>query len=444
MKNSYDIVVVGGGPGGIGAAVMAARYGVKTLLVERCGMLGGMAASGEVQPFMRNHFDPGSSAKKHEGWNWGGHEICMDKPVYQEWTAAMLEYLPSQFLNEQIKDAEAAKSKRRMISKDIAALAAEDLCLAAGVELLYHHTLINVEVNGNAIDHLVVSSKSGLSNLYANVYVDCSGDADIAAASGLCEIEMGDEFGNCQPMTLCFKLSNVDKSKMPSPNEIQSLFDKAKADGVLTSPRHSLLHFPFYDNDIIHFNTTRIVGYSGVDGMSLSRAEIEGRRQLREYLLWLRSTIPGFENAMLHSMGQHIGIRETRRVRGLAYLTREDVLKCAKYDDAIARCNYPIDIHSATSHDTEIVHIPHTDFYEIPFGCIIPKGVTNLAIGGRPISADVSAHSSFRIMPSACSIGQAAGVAAAMSSATKCSLPNLDGVKVRNQLINMGAWLHNI
>ncbi len=439
ILDEADVLVVGGGPGGLGAAVMAARAGAKTILVERFSVLGGMASMGEVHPFMVNHFDPNPAEKSTKGWMNNG-EICMDRPVYLDWTKRIVSYLPSELRAKAEGDDEAARHISRSISKDAAALASEDLCLEAGVKILYHHTLVQAPSKDGRIQCAVFSSKSGFVAIKAKAYVDCSGDADLAALAG-CEFEMGGPSGNCQPMTLCFKLSHVDKARMPERKALQELFEKAKAEGAIHCPREDVLHFACYDDDIVHFNTTRVIGKSGVDGVALSEAEIEARKQLREYLAWLRAKVPGFEQAQLHSMAQHIGIRETRRVKGLAYLTRENFMRRDKFPDAIARCNYPIDIHSTTGKGTELVHIPHQEYYEIPYGCIVPKDAKNLAVGGRPISVDHAVHSSMRVMPPACSVGQAAGLAAAMSAKSGKDLPELDGKEVRSKLVEMGAWL---
>ena len=195
------------------------------------------------------------------------------------------------------------------------------------------------------------------------------------------------------------------------------------------------------DPSVIHFNTTRIIGRSGIDGIALSEAEIEGRRQFRQYLEWFRSSVPGFENAQIHSIAQHIGVRETRRINGLACLTREDFIKRSKFKDAIARCNYPIDIHSTNGAGTEMVHIPHVEYYEIPYGCIVAKDVSNLTIGSRCISVDHAVHSSMRVMPPVCSIGQAAGLAAALAAKNGVGQSTLDGAEIRERLKAQGAWL---
>jgi hypothetical protein len=424
VTHEADVVVLGGGPGGLGAAVMAARCGAKTLLVERYATLGGMAVSGEVQPFMRNH----------------ACGVCLDKPVYVDWCRAMHAYLPPDLQRRVPFSGEVFSQEERRISKEAAMLAAEDLCLAAGVQLLYHHTFADVIMAGRAIDAVVLLSKTGHTAARGRVYIDCTGDADVAARAG-CACEEGGPTGWSQPMTLCFKLSHVDRARMPGDDDITRLYHAAQARGAIRCQRENVLWFNWYDEDVIHFNTTRVIQKHGTSGSELSDAEIDARRQVREYLFFLRADVPGFEQAMLHSVAHHIGIRESRRVRGLAYLTREAFTQCAKFPDAIARVNYPIDIHNPTGSGTEHANLPDGEWYEIPYGCIVARDVENLLVGGRPISVDHAIHSSMRVMPPACTVGQAAGLAAAESCRRQCRPSELDGRNVRRLLAEKGAHL---
>ncbi len=411
LLDEVDVIVAGGGPGGLGAAVMAARCGAKTLLVERYGFLGGMAVSGEVHPFMPNHLS----------------DQPLDGPVYTEWVEKMREYWPRE-------------GKERHISKDTAMLAAEDLCLEAGVNLLYHHHLADVLVSDGAIDALVLFSKSGLTAAKAKVYIDCTGDADLAARAG-CECEVGGPSGHCQPMTLCFKLSHVDRSRSPDRNEITRLYNEARDRGEIDCTRENVLLFDWLEDDVVHFNTTRILHRDGTSGADLSSAETEGRQQMRQFFQFFQSHVPGYENAQIHSVAAHIGIRETRRVRGMAYLERGDFEEGRKFRDAIARVRYPIDIHNPDGTGTEIIRLPEGEWYEIPYGCIVAKDMNNLLIGGRPISVDHAVHSSMRVMPPACTVGQAAGLAAALAVEQGCTPGELDGVEIRQKLIEQKARL---
>lgn len=419
-----DVVVVGGGPGGVCAAVMAARQGVKTLLVERYGALGGMSSYGEVTPFMSNHLN----------------EKTLDRPVYIEWCRKMWEYLPDTDKELDPFDPAIISTRIRRISKDLAMLACEDLCLEAGVELLYHHNLFDVIMDGDKIIAAVFASKSGPVAVKGKVFIDGTGDGDLAQISG-CRCEFGNEEGYCQPMTLCFKLSGVDVDAMPSREEINRLYDEAKARGEVNCPRENILFFLTHENDVVHFNTTRVIKKSGVNGVELSESEIDARRQIRELLKFFRKHVSGYANARIHSVAHHIGIRETRRVVGLIMQTVDDFTSAKKYDDAIAKVRYPIDIHNPSGSGTIIKRIADNDWYEISYRALVPEKSANLLVGCRAVSLDHALHSSARVMPPVCSIGQAAGMAAAMAVKTGKSPADIDGTEVRKNLANAGADL---
>ncbi len=418
---NVDVLVIGGGPGGLGAAVMAARNGANTLLAERYGCLGGMAFHGEVTPFMANYCNG----------------TPMDRPVFTEWCKKIAEYRSAE---EFEKKAENPLFFTHVLNKEDAMLAMEDMILESGSEILYHHTLADVILEDGKIRYAVFQSKSGLSAIESKVFIDATGDGDLAVLAG-CPQEFGNEEGYCQPMSTCFKLSHVDMNRMPENSEINRLYDEAKARGEIDCLRENVLYFHTLENDVVHFNTTRIVKKSGVNALELSEAEIEGRKQIREYLAFFRKHIPGFENARIHSIASHVGIRESRRIRGLVYQTQEDFFNRAKYPDAIARCNYMIDIHNPSGTGTEIHRMDKNDWYEIRFGSIVPAGSKNLLMACRAISVDHALHSSIRIMPTVCSIGQAAGIAAALSVKENVPVPEISGEEVHRCLEEIGAFL---
>ena len=413
-----DVAVFGGGPGGICAAVAAAKQGASTILVERYGCLGGMASIGEVHPFMSNHL----------------HNECLDGPLYIEWINSMRKYFNGAPVDGNLSNGESSF----FISKDLAMLGAEDMCQDANVKILYHHNVLNSVVEDRKVKHVILNSKSGITAISAKYCIDCTGDADLAALSG-CEFEFGNENGYCQPMTLCFKLSNVDRKKVPPHVEINKLFKQAKAQGELSCPRENVLWFDCLTEGVIHLNTTRVLMKSAIDGVALSEAEIEGRKQMREFITFFRKHVPGFENAQLHSVAHEIGVRESRRIKGIAYADINTFNQSIKYPDAIVRGRYPIDIHHPQGNGTTYGHQSEDEWYEIPYGCIVPKDVDNLFVGGRPISVDHPLHSSSRIMPISCSVGQAAGVAAAICLENNCIPKDLDGIKLRARLKKFGA-----
>ena len=420
-----EVLIVGGGPGGLGAGVMAARQGARTMLVERYGCAGGTAVFGEITPFMCNHV---------------GH-LTLDRPVYAEWCRQMQKYRSDADKKREPFNPDLDENVfNRRISKDEAALAMEDLLLEAGVELLYHHELVDVFMKDGRIEAAVFSSKSGLCAIRAKVYVDSTGDGDLAVLAGA-PFEFGNAEGLCQPMTTCFKLSGVDRSRMPERAVINERYLAAVARGDIRCTRENVLFFNYIDEDVIHFNTTRVIKKSGVDARELSQAEIEGRRQVREFLRFLRAEIPGFENSRIHSMAHHIGVRESRRILGEVFQTADDFTNCAKYPDGIAKVRYQIDIHNPSGSGTTLVQMPPDEWYELRYGTLIPKGSKNLLMGCRAISVDHALHSSMRIMPPVCSLGQAAGVAAAVCAKRGCAPVELDGAEVRRLLAEAGARL---
>jgi hypothetical protein len=202
-----------------------------------------------------------------------------------------------------------------------------------------------------------------------------------------------------------------------------------------------VLFFSCVQDDEIHFNTTRVVGRDATDSLGLTAAEVEGRRQAEQFVSWLRDEVAGFGNAYLSVTAAQIGVRESRRVRGLYGLTGDDVLTCRKFADGIARAHYAIDIHSPTGAGTEIKPLPPGDWYEIPYRCLVPPSIANLLVAGRCISADHVAHSSLRVMPIAAAVGEAAGTAAAMAVRQDVAPAELDSTSLIRQLVEQGQSL---
>ena len=414
-----DLLVVGMGPGGLCAAVTAARQGLTVAAAEHYGSPGGMANVGEISPFMPNHC---------------GSEP-LDRPLYIEWVNRMRNYLASPPPPTAVK-----RGDDRSIPRYYAMLATEDMLLEAGVKLFYHHTFFDVVREGKRISAVIFTGKSGLSAIRAKMVIDSTGDGDVAAGAG-CDFEFGNADGYCQPMTLCFKLSHVDRSRTPDHRTISELYCRAKEAGKIDCPREDVLFFSDFDGDVVHFNTTRVIQHDGTNAEELSEAEIIARKQMREFLVFLRASVPGYEQAEIQSVASQIGVRESRRILGLEYLTIEAFERRAKFPDAIARVNYPVDIHNPSGSGTDLRMLRADEYYEIPYGCIVPPSVENLLMGCRAISVDHALHSSMRVMPPVCSIGQAAGMAATMALKAGCNPAELEGSKVRAALKEFGANL---
>lgn len=414
---TYDVTVVGGGPGGVPAAVAAAREGAKTLLVERYGYLGGMATAGLVNPFM--------------GY-WVGKKPLV-AGIFAE-------------INDRLRKAAGLHENNVTFDEEILKLVLDDIVRESGVDVLFHSTFVSAKSENGAVKSVTLATKGGLIEASAKVFIDATGDADLAAGAGA-TVEVGRTAdGLCQPMTLCFRIAGIDRSKTPGTlreirNTLNAIYVEARKAGEVSDPREDVLLFPTLREDCIHFNMTRVQGLSAVDAEDLSRAEFEGRRQTRELVDLFRRKAPGFENAYLQKMGALTGVRESRRVMGSYVLTADDVTKAAKFPDAIACSCYPIDIHDPTGAHTVIVEVPEGDWYEIPYRSVVPSGILNLLMAGRAISATHEAHASLRVMPTVAAIGQAAGTAAAMAAAEGVSPARVDAHELRAKLRAAGAFV---
>lgn len=412
MRDSYDVVVVGGGPGGTTAAVAAASRGARVLLVERYGFLGGMATAGLVNPFM-----------------WYFHR---DKPLT---TAVFNEML------DRLDKAGGLAPNRMTFDDEIMKIILDGMMSDHKVEVALHSYFTGLDRAGDSIKAVHISGKSGPKTVSAKVFVDSTGDGDVAAAAGAA-VELGRPAdGACQPMTLCFRLGGIeipgdwDKGWDAMHEELDALYKEARTRGEVGNPREDVLIFKTTVPGVVHFNSTRIVGRSAVDADALTAAEAEGRRQVAEMLSLFRAKSPRCRNAWLLKMAPQIGVRESRRVMGSYVLTDGDVLKAAKFDDGIARSNYPIDIHNPAGTGTIIKDVPKGDYYEIPYRCLVPRGVDNLLVGSRCISATHEAHSSMRVMPVVAGLGEAAGAAAAACAKSGKAPASVDGRALKKEIL---------
>jgi len=408
----WDVIVVGGGPGGVPAAVSAARNGARVLLVESYGFLGGMATTGLVNPYMKYH----------------AGDTILSRGLFEEFVDIMLE-------NGAILEDRAhfdAEPMKWLLDRFVA---------DAGVDLLFHTRAIGVLRDGNNIEAVRVFHKGGIEDLSADIFIDSTGDGDISTWAGA-KIEIGRPQDNaCQPMTTCFRMAHVDVKRIPSRVEINRLYDAAKANGEVTNPRENVLKFVSVHDDVIHFNTTRVVGKSNIDGWSMTEAEIEGRRQVDDMVRFLKKHVAGFENSYLMKMAAEIGVRESRRVMGEYVLTAEDVLEARHFDDGIACASYDIDIHNPAGTGTLIKRLKEGTYYEIPYRCLLPEGVDNLIVASRCISSTHEAHSSLRVMPIVWTLGQAGGTAAALCLKHKVSPRKVDTKELREVLTEQGAFV---
>jgi len=408
----WDVIVVGGGPGGVPAAVAASRNGARVLLVEAYGFLGGMATNALVHPYMK--------------YNAG--ETILSRGLFEEFVDIMRGH--GVILDDRKHfDAEPMKG---LVDRFV---------LDAGCDLLLHARAVGVLMDGGTVKAVRVFHKGGIEDLSADIVIDSTGDGDISAWSGA-TVEVGRREDNaCQPMTTSFRMANVDVGRIPPREEINRLYDGAKERGEVKNPRENVLYFKSVHPDVIHFNTTRIVGRSALDGWSMTGAEIEGRRQVDDMVRFLKKHVAGFENAYLMKIGPQIGVRESRRVMGRYVLTADDVLEARHFDDGIACASYDIDIHNPAGTGTVIKRLKPGTYYEIPYRCLLPGGVDNLIVASRCISATHEAHSSLRVMPIVWALGQAGGTAAAICVKRHLPPGDVDTRELRRTLADQGAFV---
>ena len=442
-----DVLVVGGGPAGLGAALGAAHCGARVVLAERYGFLGGNATAALVMPLMsfytRSAPRPEQPTKPLMPSDHGpGAPVVAGalKHLLERLVTAGGAIPPSQQTGFVVP-----------FDPEVFKLVALDFLDDAGVELLFHAFASDV-VGRQSFDGVVFETKSGPLVVRAKAVVDCTGDGDIAALAGA-PFEVGRERdGAVQPMTLMFRVVEFQRARFEQyvrehPDQwrgVHGLWDlvrKATEAGDLQLPREDILFFGTPHEQEVSVNSTRVIRVLGTDVWDLSYAECTGRRQMRQIAQFLRRYVPGFEESYVAQSGVHVGVRETRRIVGDYVLTAKDVLGVRKFPDAIARGSYPIDIHNPSGTGTKLHHLPYGESYDIPLRCLIPQRVDGLLVAGRCISGTHEAHSSYRIMPIAMATGQAAGVCAALAARMHKSPREVPAAEVQRELLVQGAAL---
>lgn len=424
IAEAVDVVVVGGGSAGCSAAIAASRGGASVLLIEKSGRLGGIGTA--VLDTFYGFYTPGDNRKVVGGI---GDQV-VDELIAQD--AAFIRpntygagggvtYNPEVLLN--VWD--------RLVSD-------------SGVRVLFHSLVIDV-IGGESDDQqrrlqgLLVANKNGIAKITTRHIVDASGDADVCAfaGAGFDGAETGE---NVQALTTTFRVANVDMERSRSfPKEV--LFSKmreAAASGRYELPRQegSIHHTPVQGVSLA--NMTRVEGVDPTDVEALSRAEMEGRRQVGEYVRFLRQEVPGYESAQLVGVGMHIGVRESRRILGDYRLTADDVLSARRFEDAIASCGAPIEDHAGGT-DTAWKYIPDSGTYDIPFRVLLPSTLENVIVAGRCLSATHEAHASCRSIAQCMAMGQAAGTAVAQAANAGVALREISIGVLQDQLRADGA-----
>ena len=411
----YDVAVVGGGFAGVAAALAAAREGSRVILIEKGNALGGAAVNCLVNPFM-------PCATKINGVK---AELAagLFKDIYDRITTCV-RGMERSYLEEDLK------------------FVLNEMINEAGVQLLFHAYLCGADVEDGRIRSVSVATRSGILCIEADYFIDATGDAQVAYLAG-CPTVLGREPDHlCQPMTLCFKLGNVDVERFYGSREkLKAAHQQALKEGKLINPRENILVFKTPIPNVLHFNTTRVVKLNPTDPMDITKAEVIARKQVFEIYEFMKEHADGLENSFLMMTASEIGVRESRMIVGDYVLTETDCRKLTKFEDAIAACNYSIDIHNPEGAGTMQWYFPEGKFYTIPYRSLIPQKVKNMLVAGRCISSDHGAQASYRIMPTVCCIGEAAGAAVSLAAKKQTDVRNIDIRKLQAILKNNNAFI---
>jgi len=448
VSDPYDVLVVGGGPAGLAAAIASGRNGARTALVERYGFLGGSATASLVGPFMTSFSGDGRTqivrgvfdevVRRMEDLGGAIHpskvEAGSPYAAYQTFGHAHV----TPFDSETLK------------------VVAADMVLSAGVTLYLHTSFVDPMMDTTSLTGAVVHSKSGLQGLAARVVVDCSGDGDVAFRAGAPMMHGRTGDGLMQPMTMFFKVSQVNQAKVdeyvradPEANAWRlfgALVDEARSRGEFPIERDKLNLFLQPGGRDWRVNVSRVSGVDGTRVEDLTRAEVEGRKQVRDLMTFFRRYLPGFEDAVLLETAAQIGIRETRRITGEYVLATDDLKYGRHFPDVVALGGYPIDIHPPTGGggglaEARRLGLTTANAYEIPYRALVPRGVEQLLVAGRCLSATHEAAGATRVMSTSMAVGQAAGTAAALSAKAAVAPRRMDVRALQATLTAQGAVL---
>ena len=422
-----DVVVAGGGPAGVCAAVSAARMGAKTILVERFGCLGGNLTLGHVSPILG--------------------KVC----------AGTMADEVRRLLNANHQDAQKVMTRNgpeEHIDHEEAKGILASLCSDAGVTVLLCSSVVDAVMDGNRVRGLVVDTPKGLRTISARVVIDATGDGRVAMAAGA-TVKVGrDSDGATQPSSLEFVVDGVDERvgitawggtdpvKLPSGEEYRALCKRMNAAGELPENVTIVrLHRTFYPGER-SVNATQVNGVDVLDPVAIGRADAELRRQIGMCVAFLRKHVPGYEKCRVKSTADTLGVRETRRVMGDAMVADVDLLEGRKYSDAVVHdAWFLIDIHNPKGGGQAEGHSHPAKPYDIRYGAFLPKGVEGLLTAGRCISGTHRAHASYRVMTPCMAMGEAVGVAAALA-VKRCASPReIAAADVRSELIRRGVRL---
>ena len=420
-----DIVVAGGRLAMVRAAIAATRNGARVVLVEASNALGGMGTIGLVP------------ALAVEAGGTGG--------IVRELIDRLLAF--DAIATEPLRTGKGHAYFNPCVCRMILLQAVAD----AGVTLILHARADGVETDaaGTRVTGVHVSHKGGRQLVRCQVAVDATGDGDLAAWAGAAFEKGREGDGQLQAVSLNFELIGVELDRKPPWEEVIALSRQACADGELELLEHmNTVHFgsrpTMYPSGFVHYQTDLAFGVDASDQESLTRGEMLCHERVFKIWQFLRKHVSGFERSVLVNVAAYLGVRESRRIAGACRLVEDDVLAGRKFDDGICRCSYYMDTHDGVVKTPEYkrsLSPPEGDFFEIPYGCLVPEAVDGLLVAGRCISSSHFANGAIRVQPTCMNTGQAAGTAAALCVQRALLPRELPGDELRAVLIRQGMAL---
>jgi hypothetical protein len=449
---SFDVIVMGGGVAGSIAAISAGRLGAKVLVIEEQGFLGGSLTAMGVGPMMSFHNPAGEQVVR------GLPEELIQRLVAKGASPGHIPDTTTYCSTVTPFDSEALK------------IELEGMLRESGGTPLYHTQLAAVVTEHSRITRIVVCNKAGLTSFKAKVFIDATGDGDLAARAGVPFVRGRESDAAAQPMTMNLKLANVDvgairRYAVEHPEDFLwaggadkglerletsprislagflSAWNAARKRGEVSVPRDQVLFFETAQPGVVIVNTSRITGLEATNPFHLSEAESIGRRQCVEIFEFLRRHAVGFSKAVRMDTAAKIGVRESRHILGHHVLSAEELISLHEFPDVIAMGGYPIDIHAPSADQTVTRHLKPHDVYQIPLRSLLPQSVDNLVVVGRCISATHEASAAFRVTPIVMAIGQAGGVVAAKAAYAGLPLSEIPHQEVQEILRSQRAHL---
>jgi len=436
LDDSWDVIVVGGGPSGCTAAAAAAREGARTLLVESTSSLGGMGTSGLVPAWT-----PFSDQEQiiYRG---------MAERIFTECKAGMPHVNPTD-------------TNWVPIDPELLKRIYDDLVLGSGATLLFNTMLAGVEMEKEGrVGTLIFSNKKGLCAYRAKVYIDCTGDADLCAWAGA-EFHKGNAAGEkLMPATHCFALTNVDEYAYATGPTLHPNNKNSPIYSIVQSGKYPIIPDTHICNSLIGprtvgFNAGHLWNVDNTEPETVSQALVKGRKIAKAIRDALAEYHPAaFAGSYLVATASLMGIRETRRVVGDYEMTLDDYMARRSFPDEICRNNYFIDVHWAVDevannpaklHEWETTKTHRYgkgESHGIPYRCLTPRSLSNVLVAGRSISCEQQVQGSVRVMPVCLAMGEAAGIAAAQ--AVQMPEPDVHAVNtddLRKRLREEGGYL---